>query len=294
MTLKNDRGPGSDGSLRPDSSLRPELNAMPDLNRMQDPTPGPDRNPILDSTPRLDRNRMQDPTPRPDSTPKQAVRWPAAPIPGRYIRPLRLFFVLFYTVGVAGLSLPFSRELFQQLIPLALLLSFGALIAFYPSLHHPRTLLFFLFVGMTGFLVEMAGVQTGKIFGIYTYGAGLGWKIHGTPLMIGVNWLMLTLFFADLIHRSGIRGGWAPPLAAAGMVAYDLVLEQAAPLIDMWSWQDASVPLRNYLAWFLLALFFQILLKRLRIPVRHPLSLTLLLCQFFFFLLLVLLLNGLG
>lgn len=269
MTHKNDRGPRPDGSLSPDSSLRPELNAMPDLNRMQDPTP------------------------RPDSTPKQAVRWPAAPIPGRYIRPLRLFFVLFYTVGVAGLSLPFSRELFQQLIPLALLLSFGTLIAFYPSLHRPKTLLFFLFVGMTGFLVEMAGVQTGKIFGVYTYGAGLGWKIHGTPLMIGVNWLMLTLFFADLIHRSGIRGGWAPPLAAAGMVAYDLVLEQAAPLIDMWSWQDASVPLRNYLAWFLLALFFQILLKRLRIPVRHPLSLTLLLCQFFFFLLLVLLFNGL-
>jgi putative membrane protein len=230
----------------------------------------------------------------PDSTPEQAARWPAAPIPGSYIRPLRLFFILFYSVGVAGLSLPFSRELFQQLIPLALLLSFGALIAFYPSLHHPRTLLFFLFVGMTGFLVEMAGVQTGKIFGVYTYGAGLGWKINGTPLMIGVNWLMLTLFFADLIHRSGIRGGWAPPLAAAGMVAYDLVLEQAAPLIDMWSWKDASVPLRNYLAWFLLALFFQILLKRLRIPVRHPLSLTLLLCQFFFFLLLVLLLNGLG
>ena len=202
-------------------------------------------------------------------------------------------FLIFYSVGFLLFAIPFSRPLFTALTPLSLL--FVTLLVLW---HHKRVdlnfIIFSLIVVISSFFIEVAGVKSGKLFGEYTYLKTLGPGILETPFVIGVNWLMLTLFFADLIHRSGIRGGWAPPLAAAGMVAYDLVLEQAAPLIDMWSWKDASVPLRNYLAWFLLALFFQILLKRLRIPVRHPLSLTLLLCQFFFFLLLVLLLNGLG
>jgi putative membrane protein len=208
---------------------------------------------------------------------------------GRCLWKIRLFFVLFYSVGVAGLYLPLSRELFRNLIPLALLLSFATLMAFQPSMRKPATLLFFLFVWAASFLVEMAGVHTGKIFGVYTYGTGLGWKIHGTPLMIGINWLMLTLFFADLTDRTGVKGWTAPLVSAAGMVAYDLVLEQAAPDLDMWSWAGGTIPLQNFTAWFLLALVFQVLLRILRIPFRNPLSMTLLLCQFCFFLLLVLL-----
>ncbi len=192
-------------------------------------------------------------------------------------------------MGVAGLFFPATRDLFRDLITPALLLSFATLLVYQPSLRSRRVLLFFLFVWTASFLLEMAGVHTGKIFGSYQYGSGLGWKINGTPLMIGINWLLLTLFFADLAGRTGLQGWGSPFLAALGMIVYDLLLEQAAPQLDLWHWAHDTIPLQNYFSWFLLALIFQFLLKAFRIPVRNPLAPILLLCQFLFFLVLVIL-----
>lgn len=236
--------------------------------------------------------QMGEPGRQPESVPeivpahkKEPLReWAAG-----HVREVRAFFLLFYSVGVAGLIFPATRDLFRDLITPALLLSFGALLAYQPSLRSRRVLLFFLFVWTAGFLVEMAGVNTGRIFGSYQYGSGLGWKINGTPLMIGINWLLLTLFFADLVERTGLRGWESPFLAALGMIVYDLLLEQAAPELDMWHWAHDTIPLQNYFSWFLLALIFQLLLKAFRIPVRNPLAPILLLCQFLFFLVLVIL-----
>lgn len=230
--------------------------------------------------------RQQDSVPEIVPAPKKDPlrEWAAG-----HIREVRAFFLLFYSVGVAGLFFPVTRDLFRDLITPALLLSWGALMVYQPALRSRRVLLFFLFVWATGFLVEMAGVNTGKIFGNYQYGSGLGWKINGTPLMIGINWLLLTLFFADLVERTTIRGWGSPFLAALGMIMYDLLLEQAAPELDMWHWAHGTIPLQNYFSWFLLALFFQLFLKVFRIPVRNPLAPILLLCQFLFFLVLVIL-----
>lgn len=196
----------------------------------------------------------------------------------------RIGLVVFYGVGVAGMTISYTRPLFTALIPFALLLSMAILLWFQPRLKEWKTVGIFLLIYLTGFLVEMVGVNTGKIFGVYHYGAGLGPKINGTPLMIGINWLMLTLAFADLVRRTGFRGWITVPMAAAGMVVYDLVLEQMAPHLDMWNWEGGTIPLRNYAAWFLLALLFQILLKVARIEVKNRVAPAVLLCQFFFFL----------
>ena len=200
----------------------------------------------------------------------------------------RIGLVVFYGVGVAGMTISFTRPLFTALIPFALLLSMGILLWFQPRLKEWKPWGIFMLIYLAGFLVEMVGVNTGKIFGVYHYGAGLGPKINGTPLMIGINWLMLTLAFADLVRRTGLSGWVTVPVAAAGMVGYDLVLEQIAPWLDMWNWEGGSIPLQNYAAWFLLALLFQILLKGTGIPVKNRVALAVLFCQFFFFLLLLL------
>ncbi len=206
----------------------------------------------------------------------------------RAIRFSRVLLVVFYGVGVAGMALSFTRPLFTALIPFALLLSMGILLFFQPRLKEGTTLGIFLVIYLAGFLVEMMGTNTGEIFGKYLYGSGLGPKIFNTPLMIGINWLMLSLAFTDLVARSGIKGWAGVPVAAAGMVVYDLVLEQVAPRLDMWNWEGGTIPLRNYAAWFTLALLFQILLRVTRIPVKNPVAPAVLLCQFFFFLLLLL------
>ncbi len=205
-----------------------------------------------------------------------------------YLKFFRRGLVVFYLVGVAGMAFPGTRPLFTALIPFALLLSMGILLTYQPRLNDRKTLALFFLIFLAGFLVEMVGVNTGKIFGGYHYGAGLGLKVNGTPLMIGINWLMLTLAFADLTQRTGVRGWLTIPVASVGMVLYDLVLEQVAPYFDMWNWEGGSIPLQNYMAWFLIALVFQFSLKKLHIPVKNPVAPVVLLCQFFFFSLLLL------
>ena len=74
------------------------------------------------------------------------------------------------------------------------------------------------------------------------------------------------------------------------MIVYDLVMEQVAPRMDMWSWENAIIPLQNYMAWFVVSIFLFSLLKIFRINIANPMAVILLLCQFIFFLFLMILL----
>jgi len=197
---------------------------------------------------------------------------------------IRVFFIIFYSVGIIGLILPVTFGLFTRLIPFALLLSIAALALFHQGRFSSREMLVYLGIFMAGFLVEVAGVNTGLIFGEYHYGSSLGLKLFNTPLMIGVNWLLLTYLTAAIARQLGLSGFVADFVSAGMMLAYDIILEQMAPVLDMWHWTGEEIPLQNYLAWFILALIFQWSLRKSGIGIRNPMSLVILLCQVFFFL----------
>lgn len=197
------------------------------------------------------------------------------------------FLVIFYLVGIAGFINPSTRQFFSRLTPLALMLSAGFLIWF----HRPKFTLkmggIFAFIFIFSFLVEAIGVKTGLIFGEYIYGKGLGIKVLETPLMIGLNWLMLvycTKIIAESIFASKTLSLFFAPLL---MVIYDLVLEQAAPLLGMWSWAGGKIPLQNYISWFLLAFLFHLLLQKTRIKFSNQLAAPVFVIQFMFFVILV-------
>ena len=200
---------------------------------------------------------------------------------------VKKFVVIFYTVGLLGFIIPFSRELFIQITPLALLISSYLLFVYHNNISK-KDVAAFMLVFVLGFLIEAAGVNSGLIFGHYSYGSTLGLKIWGTPLLIGINWLFLaysSLVVAEKIsHKAILQIAIAPTL----MLIYDLVLEQVAPILDMWNWQDASVPLKNYIAWWCIGLAFTGFLKISKKDTSNPLALILLVCQFAFFALLFL------
>jgi len=50
---------------------------------------------------------------------------------------------------------------------------------------------FFAFSFLVGMGVEMIGVNTGHLFGIYQYGVKMGAKFNGVPWLIGLNWFIL-------------------------------------------------------------------------------------------------------
>lgn len=201
-------------------------------------------------------------------------------------RKVKRFLLIFYLVGLAGFLLPISHELFIRLTGLALLLSAFLLFWFHRSGFDPKSIIVFVSIYLAGFFIELIGVETGAIFGQYTYGSGLGPKIWHTPLMIGVNWLMLSYCFASVLKSLKLPGLLVMILASAGMLVYDLVMEQVAPMLDLWYWNNNSIPLENYIAWFVIAFIFQTLIVFAKIKLKNPIALTLLLCQFGFFLVL--------
>jgi putative membrane protein len=195
------------------------------------------------------------------------------------------FLILFFAVGIAGLAIPASHSLFVRLTPLSLLLSLSVLLLFHTE-WKLRLVIYFLIVFVAGLLLEAIGVNTGVIFGEYAYGPVLGIKIWGTPLMIGVNWLMLTYTTWDMTGRIRIPVAFRVTAAAAIMVIFDFIMEPVAISMDMWKWTGDAIPLQNYLAWFVISLMFFTLAALIKIEVRNKISIPLWLILFTFFILL--------
>lgn len=158
---------------------------------------------------------------------------------------------IFYTVGIVGLILPQTRDFFILLVPFNLLMNILLLL-----LYHGKITSRFIWpavvIYLAGFFVEVVGVETGVIFGAYAYGPTLGPRIFHTPLMIGVNWLMLV--YGSLVISSRFLDSryFRVLIAAVLMVVYDFALEPAAIDLDMWDW-GGPVPFQNYIGWFVIS-----------------------------------------
>lgn len=196
-----------------------------------------------------------------------------------------------YAVGVVGFSIPFTHGIFIRLTPLMLLLSFAILVYYSSDLRSEKQhkiVFYYSFVFFAGFLVEMWGVNTGVLFGDYLYGSGLGPKIVGTPPIIGLNWVLmiyLTSAIFSKLKQNLLNGIVWPSLL---MVGYDIIMEQVAPTMDMWSWKNDLIPLQNYRMWGILALFFHSLRYALNLRDRNQMALPLFVVQTLFFLLILL------
>jgi len=104
---------------------------------------------------------------------------------------------------------------------------------------------------------EILGVNYGLIFGDYVYLDNLGFKVLGVPVLIGVNWIILTFITGSMSsyiiknkHKAAITG-------AILMILLDLIIEPVAPLLGFWIFDLPTVPLQNYIGWFIIGLTTQ-------------------------------------
>ena len=190
--------------------------------------------------------------------------------------------IIWYLVGVAGFLIPRLKPLFQLLTPLGMVLASFLLMFF----HEPKNLksgLVFVSIILLTFLAEMIGVNTQRLFGHYQYGVALGPKLWNTPIVIGLNWLVLVYCISTLLRK--IRDRWYFPLAGAlMMVAFDWVMEPVATATGMWSWQGDVIPLKNYMDWFLISALLFLMIRILKVEFSNRLALILLIMQGVFFL----------
>lgn len=193
------------------------------------------------------------------------------------------FFIIFYVIGSLGFLLPFTFNYFVKITPIALLVNFILLFSFHKHKINIKSILVFVSIFLLGLIVEIIGVKTGKIFGIYHYGNSLGFKIFSVPVMIGINWVFMVYSSSSVLEKFKFNNFVKILLSSTLMVVYDTVLEQVAPKLDMWYWENNHAPLKNYIAWFVLAIIFNSLIKIFRIKTSNKLALTIFLCQFVFF-----------
>lgn len=200
-----------------------------------------------------------------------------------------------YGVGLVGMLLPFTRELFKIITPLNLL--FALIFLFYGKKPARQVILTGILVAVASFFIEAAGVNTGKIFGAYAYGKTLGPALFNTPLIIGLNWFLL-IYCTNVISRqlwNLLPERFSGRLTALKqflfivvtgsllMVLYDLLLEPAAMRLDMWSWEGDRIPARNFLAWFGFSIAFHTVVRIWGEEEINPRALPLFAVQVVFF-----------
>lgn len=185
---------------------------------------------------------------------------------------LLIILIIFHTVGLVGLHSG-QRAYFLSLSPFNLLLAMTCLLASFNV--SAKLLADVVLVGLLGFAAELIGVYTGYLFGDYTYGQNLGWKWLDVPVMIAVNWAMLSYASISCVLHLKIPVWLKAVSSAALMTGLDVLIEPVAIQSDYWHWRSGSIPLYNYLCWFLVAFPLHFYLIKRRTPEQNPVAIGL-------------------
>ena len=193
-----------------------------------------------------------------------------------------IILVAFYVSGIIGILTNNQTIDFLSLTPLNLLVN-AALLLINHQKGTNKQWLVFLIIAVIGYFIEVMGVTTGVIFGEYVYKTTLGWKLFETPLIIGVNWMLLT---CAVVYTIGIKFKNTILIAlvsACVLVALDVLIEPVAMKYDFWTWKQAIIPLKNYVAWFFISFILCYILALYKGASKNNFAPYLLIMQFIFF-----------
>ena len=190
---------------------------------------------------------------------------------------------LFHLSGLIGL-LYIDKNLFASLTPLNLFISTTLL--FVNQTNATRMKFFIVFtIFFVGMIAEILGVQYGLIFGNYDYGNNLGLKLLGVPILIGCNWVVLTVICGSISHKIFKKSKiLAVIFGVVLMLIVDLTLEPIAPALDYWEFSGSKAPLQNYIGWGITSLITQTLYQYFYKTKEFIFSINLFIAQFLFFL----------
>jgi putative membrane protein len=161
-----------------------------------------------------------------------------------------LWIVMVHFFGIIGVY--FLPDWFLPATPLIILVSAISVLLRFEKYRQSRVSAFIV-IAVLSFLVEVYGVQTGNLFGTYSYGENLGWKLFGVPLIIGVNWAALLMVAQQLTtHYIVVNNRFFSAISVGIlMTSFDLLLEVLAPQFDFWSFTHMNYPpIQNFIAWF--------------------------------------------
>ena len=198
---------------------------------------------------------------------------------------------LFHVSGILGIIYGNSGW-FISATPLILSINFALLLI---NCNSHKWFFHMVILGfLTGMITEILGVQRGWIFGDYKYGNALGYKILGVPMLIGVNWALLTIITAAIAQQFYENLFLRIVIGVCLMIFLDLLIEPIAPVLDFWAFEGGNAPLQNYIGWTAVAIFLQSIFHYFRIEVKGWFPNQLYILQIIFFTVLLIKQNTVG
>lgn len=146
----------------------------------------------------------------------------------------------------------------------------------------------FLFISyFLGFICELIGVNTGILFGDYTYGDTLGIQLFNIPLIIGINWFVTVIISASIADKFAKKIYFKMIISLLLIMFLDISMEPIAPKMDMWRFTGYdSAPLSNYVTWIFISLPLLIFYFKNNINANFYLCVNLYTAQILFFIVL--------
>lgn len=187
----------------------------------------------------------------------------------------------FYFFGAFGIMLGFE-EWFVAKTAFNLLLSFLLLLIYQRDLDF-RLVICLAACYIIGFGAEFLGVQYGLIFGSYHYPDTLGPQLFNVPIIIGINWFIITFCIWSLLSSMRVKNFSRVILATVLTVAIDVIIEPIAIALNFWQWENNQIPLQNYLGWAIIAFLIFCIYYFVQIPTKNKLASMLLVWQLIFF-----------
>ncbi len=192
-----------------------------------------------------------------------------------------LMLFLLHGVGILGL-ISFYQNYFLQATFLNLLITAIILLKQQEGWSH-QLILYLAWAYLLTFFLEVVGVASGSIFGEYSYGNSLGYKILEVPVIIGLNWVVLVYSCGIIADKLPLHWLFKSILGALMLVFLDVLIEPVAMQLDFWNWQNGIIPMQNYIAWFLIGFTLLVVFYQVRFNRKNRLAIFIYLVQFVFF-----------
>ena len=152
--------------------------------------------------------------------------------------------------GVFGILI-IDFDLFLSLSPISLIFTFLIVVCSNIEVSYKSfaTIIIIFFLSI---ISEIIGVNYGILFGSYYYGDNLGYSMYGVPLVIGLNWVVLTVSCGNIASYFFEKNKYLSIFfGSLLMLILDVIMEQVSGNIDFWYFNDDNL-IFNYITWFIL------------------------------------------
>jgi len=192
---------------------------------------------------------------------------------------------IFHIIGIIGI-LYLDFKWFLSATPINISISFILLLVNCRKTSKFLNIVFLTF--FVGIVAEVIGVNYGLIFGNYSYGEALGYKIYGVPILIAANWTIVTICSASISSQFS-KNFWIKIFTGIGlMLLLDLLIEPIAPILDFWEFDDGFATIQNYIGWLLVSLPLHFFFHYWKVAINSYFTHHLFLLQLIFFMTLTL------